>query len=57
MTQLMIPKIRGRWMILIEDKIVASGNDIKKIINEVQNKYSGKKFVLAKVPEEGAMIY
>lgn len=50
-------KINGKWVILLDEHIIASGDDIKEIVKEAQKKYPGKKFVLAKVPEEGAMIY
>ncbi len=49
--------IKGKWIILSGDDIIASGDDIKEIIKEAQTRYPGRKFVLAKVPEEGAMIY
>jgi len=50
-------KIKGKWVILLDEHIIASGNDIKKLIEEAQKKYPSKRFILAKVPEEGAMIY
>jgi len=50
-------KIKGKWVILLDEHVIASGDDIKEIIKEAQNKYPNRKFILAKVPEEGAMIY
>ncbi|MCR4327489.1 MAG: DUF5678 domain-containing protein [Nanoarchaeota archaeon] len=50
-------EIKGKWVVLLEQRIIASGDDLKEIIKESQRKYPNQKFVLAKVPEEGAMIY
>lgn len=50
-------KVKGKWVILLDEHIIASGDDIKKLIKEAQELYPTKKFVLAKVPEEGTMIY
>lgn len=50
-------EIKGKWVILLDEHVIASGDDINKIIKEAQNKYPNKKFILAKVPEEGTMIY
>jgi len=50
-------EIKGKWVILLNEHVIASGDDIKKIIKEAQEKYPNKKFILAKVPEKGTMIY
>lgn len=50
-------KIKDKWVVLLNEQIVLSGDDIKEIIKEAQIKYPQGKFILAKVPEEGAMIY
>lgn len=50
-------KIKGKWVVLLDKHIIASGDNIKEIIKEAQKKYPNEKFILAKVPEEGAMIY
>jgi len=47
----------GKWVIFLDEHIIASGDDIKKIIKEAKEKYPNKKFTLARVPEEGTMIY
>ena len=52
-----LDKLRGKWVILLDEHIIASGEDVKKIINEAKQKYPNKRFVLAKVPEEGTLIY
>lgn len=50
-------KLYGKWVVFLDEHIIASGDDIKKVIKEAEEKYPKKKFVLARVPEEGAMIY
>ena len=50
-------EIKGKWVILLDEHVIASGDDIKEIIKEAQEKYPNKRFILAKVPEEGTMIY
>jgi len=52
-----IRNLRGKWVILLNENIIASGNDVKKILEEAKEKYPSSKFVLAKVPEEGTLIY
>ncbi len=50
-------EIKGKWVILLNENVIASGDDIKEIIKEAEKKYPNEKFILAKVPEEGTMIY
>ena len=50
-------EIKGKWVVLLDERVIASGDDIKEIIKEAQDKYPNEKFILAKVPEKGAMIY
>jgi hypothetical protein len=50
-------KLYGKWVIFLDEHVIASGNDIKKVIREAEEKYPKKKFILARVPEEGTMIY
>jgi len=50
-------EIKGKWVILLDEHVIASGDNIKEIIAEAQEKYPNKKFILAKVPEKGTMIY
>ena len=52
-----IDNLRGKWVILLDEHIIASGENIKKIIKEAEKKHPEKKFILARVPEEGNLIY
>ncbi len=45
-------RYKGKWIIICDENIIASGEDIKKIVSEVQTKCPDKKFLLARVPEE-----
>ena len=47
---------KGKWIILCDEHIISSGEDIKKIVSEAQEKCPNKKLLLARVPEEGTMI-
>ena len=51
-----LEEYKGKWIILCDEHVIASGDNIKKIVNEAQEKYPDKKFLLARVPEEGTMI-
>lgn len=51
-----LEEYKGKWIILCDEHIISSGEDIKKIVNEAQEKYPNKKLLLARVPEEGTMI-
>lgn len=57
MENLINSEIKGRWVILLDENVIASGDDIKELIKEAQSKYPDRKLVLARVPEEGSMIY
>ncbi|MEK6823487.1 MAG: DUF5678 domain-containing protein [Nanoarchaeota archaeon] len=48
---------RGKWIVIFDKNIIAVGKDIKKILDEASKKHPNKKFMLAKVPEEGTMLY
>ena len=39
----------GKWLAIIDKKIVASGNDVKQVINETKQKYPDKKPFVTKV--------
>ena len=52
-----LDKLRGKWVIILDEHIVVFGDNIKEIIKEAKEKYPNKKLVLAKVPEEGTLIY
>ena len=51
-----LEEFQGKWIILCDEHVIASGKDIKKLVSEAQKKCPDKKFLLARVPQEGTMI-
>ena len=51
-----LEEFRGKWIILCDEHVIASGKDIKKLVSEAQEKFPDKKFLLARVPQDGTMI-
>jgi len=49
--------LHGKWVILLDENIIAYGKDIKELIEEAKAKHPNKKFVLAQIPEKGNLIY
>ena len=52
-----LEKYKGKWIVILNENIIASGKDIKKILAEAKKKHPNKKFMLAKVPKEETLIY
>jgi len=50
-----LKKYEGKYVVIINDKVVASG-DTAKVWEEVKRKFSDKKPLLAKVPKEEALV-
>lgn len=49
-------KYRGKYIVMIEGKIIASGSDIDNILPTVIKRYPKKIPFVAKIPVGGAMI-
>lgn len=49
-------KYRGKYIVMIEGKIIASGGDIDNILPTVIKRYPKKIPFVAKIPVSGAMI-
>ena len=47
----------GKWIAIVEGKIVVSGDSAKEVMNHALLLNKNKKVTLAKVPEEETMIY
>jgi len=41
----------GKWVVILNKKVVASGTDIKGMLEDAKRKYPNKTPFLAKVPE------
>lgn len=50
-------KYKGKWIAICDEDIVSSGENAKIIFEEAYKKYPKKRIVIARVPEEQAMIY
>lgn len=46
----------GKWLAIIDKKVVASGKDVNKIIKEVKHKYPRKRPLLTKVKDKLAIL-
>lgn len=49
-------KYEGKYIAIVEDKVVASGDNAKEVIEEAEKK-TGKKPLLVKVPTEDTFIF
>lgn len=46
----------GKWIAIIDKKIVAIGERADDVINKVKTKHPAKKYLLSKVPEPGLLV-
>ena len=51
-----ISKYRGQYVAIVGDKVVASGENAKKVLEEAARMFPGKTPLLAKIPREEALI-
>lgn len=49
-------KYAGKWVAIVDQKLVASGENAKKVYEEAKEKYPRKKPSLAKVPTPDTLI-
>lgn len=49
-------KYRGQYIVMIDGKIIAKGNEIDKILPSVIKRYPKKTPFVAKIPLSGAMV-
>lgn len=52
-----ISSYTGKWIAILEDKVIAHGKNIKEVVSQAQAISKGKKFLLAKVPSKETMIF
>lgn len=52
-----ISSYEGEWIALSEDKIIAHGKSLKEVVSKANNIAKGKKYLLARVPSQEAMIF
>ncbi len=51
-----LSKYEGKYVAIVESKVVASGSNAKDVLNEAMQKHPGIVPTLAKVPKAEAMI-
>ena len=51
-----LSRYKGRYVAIVDNEVVASGINAKKIIEEVKRKRPNKKPLIAKVPGEETLI-
>ncbi len=49
-------RYKGKYVAIVDDNIVVSGDNAEKVLEEARSKYPKKKVVLRKIPEEETMI-
>lgn len=47
----------GQWIAICEDRIISHGKSLKEVVAQAKIQSNGKKFLLAHVPSEEAMIF
>ncbi len=52
-----LEKYVGKWVAIDNDKIIAYGDNVKKVIEEAQQKIPKKRIFVSKVPEKTTMIF
>jgi len=49
-------KYAGKWIAIVNQKVVSTGEDAKKVYQDAKEKYPRKKPSLAKVPTKDTLI-
>jgi len=49
-------KYKGMYVVLLNGKVVSSGKNAKKVLEEAKSKYPKAELVLKKVPEETLIL-
>lgn len=51
-----VSKYEGKWIAIVNQKVVSVGEDAKKVYNEAKEKYREEKPSLAKVPTKDTLV-
>jgi len=49
--------LRGKWVAICNQEIVAYGKELKKVLEEAKQKYPKTKPLIIRVPEKETMIF
>lgn len=52
-----LAKYAGQWVIIINNAVVASGENVKKILEETKKKYPKETPFVAKIPSKETLIW
>ncbi len=52
-----LSKYKGKYIAIVEDKVVASGENAKEVLDEAKRKFPNKIPTIAKIPKEEALIF
>ena len=50
-------KYAGKWIAIVDQKVVASGNDAEKVYREAEQKYPGAELSIAKIPDKQVLVF
>lgn len=51
-----LSKYEGEYVAIVDDKVVAFGDNAKEVLDEAKKKFPNKKPMLAKIPTEDTLI-
>ncbi len=51
-----LSKYSGKWLAIIDKKIVAEGDNVEKIINDVRKKFPNKKPFITKIRDKLSIL-
>jgi hypothetical protein len=51
-----LSEYKGKYVAILNKKVVASGTNAKKVWEEAKKKYPGKKSIIAKIPEDETFV-
>ncbi|PKP58705.1 MAG: hypothetical protein CVT88_02245 [Candidatus Altiarchaeales archaeon HGW-Altiarchaeales-1] len=49
-------KYKGKYVIMIDEKVVEKGEDIENMLHRIREKYPDKIPLVAKIPKEEVMV-
>ena len=52
-----LSKYIGEWIVIIDNKVVSNGKDVKKILAKARKKYPKQRPLVTRVPNKEAMIF
>jgi len=51
-----VSKYAGKWIAIVDEKVIVEGEDAKKVYNEAKERFPQKKPSLAKVPTKDTLV-